>query len=317
MNRHLITTVFLIHAAALIAIGAPPKVAVPMWTDPKKAAAIHPDFEIQGEYIGEKENNTIGCQVAALDSDQFHVLIYSGGLPGDGWDGSAIEATKLQREEVKALVEPYQRINRKSPTLGVKPPAGAIVIFDGEETDLVEGATFSDGVMWSGGTTTTPVGDFRLHLEFRLPYKPGRPLSSQDRGNSGLYIFNNYEIQIIDSFGLDFKAENNAIPTESLSTQWCGCFYKFKEPDVPMAFPPLQWQTYNIDFTAPKFDGDKKVENARISVKHNGVLIHDDVEMPGGTGAGAKRPEKEKGTLHFQDHGNPVAFRNVWLVEKK
>ena len=85
---------------------------------------------------------------------------------------------------------------------------------------------------------------------------------------------------------------------------------------MPMAFPPLAWQTYDIDFTAPRFIDGEKVVNARITVRHNGVVIHDDVEMATGTGAGAKRPEKEKGLIIFQDHGNPVAFRNLWLVEK-
>ncbi|MEM1442267.1 MAG: DUF1080 domain-containing protein, partial [Verrucomicrobiota bacterium] len=152
--------------------------------------------------------------------------------------------------------------------------------------------------------------------EFRLPYKPARNLSSQDRGNSGLYVFNNYEIQIVDTFGLDLDSENNAVETESENSQWCGSFYKFKTPDVPMSFPPLEWQTYDIDYTAPRFEEDKKVANARFTVRHNGRIIHDDVELPKGTGNGGKRPEKEEGLLFFQNHGNPVALRNIWLEKK-
>lgn len=300
---------------ATLAQAKPPKVVVPVWTDPKKAAAAHPDFKIQGEYSGEIDGKKVGVQVAALDNDEFHVLTYEGGLPGAGWDSSKIKAEKLVRSSAQTLTEDLKKVNRKSDTLGKKAPEDALVLFDGEKSDYIEG-TVKDGFFWSGGKTTQPVGDFHMHAEFRLAYKPGRPLSSQDRGNSGLYIFDNYEIQIIDTFGLDFDAANNAIPTESLSTQWCGCFYKFKEPDVPMAFPPLAWQTYDIDFTAPRFKDGEKVANARITVRHNGVVIHDDVEMATGTGAGAKRPEKEKGLIIFQDHGNPVAFRNLWLVEK-
>lgn len=294
---------------------APPKVVVPIWTDPKVAAAANPDFKIQGEYAGETGGKKVGVQVAALDNDQFHVLTYQGGLPGAGWDSSDIVAEKLASGPLKTKLEGLKRVVRKSKTLGEKAPEGGQVLFDGEKTDYIEG-TVKDGIFWSGGKTTKPVGDFHMHVEFRLSYKPGRALSSQDRGNSGLYIFDNYEVQIIDTFGLDFDAANNAIPTESLSTQWCGCFYKFKEPDVPMAYPPLEWQTYDIDFTAPVFEDGKKVKNARATIYHNGVLIHDDVELPSGTGAGAKRPEKEKGLIIFQDHGNPVAFRNIWLIEK-
>ena len=122
---------------------------------------------------------------------------------------------------------------------------------------------------------------------------------------------------MIDSFALDLIEENNAVELKSKNNQWCGSFYKTKLPDTPMVYPPLTWQTYEIDFTAPVFEGDKKVENARITVKQNGVLIHDDFELKKGTGAGGGRPEKEKGLIHFQGHGNPVAYRNVWIVEKK
>jgi hypothetical protein len=145
-----------------------------------------------------------------------------------------------------------------------------------------------------------------------------RSLSNQDRGNSGIYIFNNYEIQIIDSFGLDYEhPENNAIELESENTQWCGCLYKMKRPDMNMCFPPLRWQTFDIDFQAPEFEGSTKVRNARITVRHNGVLIHDDVELETGTGAGAKRQQLAEGPLFFQSHGTPIRFRNVWAAELK
>lgn len=295
--------------------GAAPKSDASTWTDPA-AAKAHPGFELQGEYIGGEGAEKTGLQVAALDQGKFHVLTYAGGLPGEGWDPKTkIEAALLSTDEVKAKVAGMKRVVRESPTLGEKAPEGARILFDGEASDAIKGKV-EEGLLWSGAETTAPVGDFRLHIEFRLPYKPGRELSSQDRGNSGLYIFNNYEVQIIDTFGLDFDSENNAVALKSNHTQWCACFYKFKTPDVPMSFPPLQWQTYDIDFTAPRFEGDKKVGNARITVRHNGVLVHDDVELPKGTGAGGNRPEKPKGILYLQDHGNPVAFRNIWLVEK-
>jgi len=156
-----------------------------------------------------------------------------------------------------------------------------------------------------------------MHLEFRLPFKPARAPSNQDRGNSGVYIFNNYECQVLDSFALDFDKENCPFKPQSDSKQWCGCLYKFKLADIHMVYPPLQWQTYDIEFTAPVFTDGKKTKNARITVIHNGVKIHNDVELPKGTGAGGGRPEKPRSKIFFQGHGNPVAFRNIWIKERK
>ncbi|MED5259678.1 MAG: DUF1080 domain-containing protein, partial [Verrucomicrobiota bacterium] len=98
--------------------------------------------------------------------------------------------------------------------------------------------------------------------------------------------------------------------------QWCGCFYKFKTADTPMCFPPLSWQTYDIDFQAPKFENGKKVADATITVKHNGVIIHDKVRLPKGTGAGGGRKEVPKGPIIFQGHGNPVFYRNIWIIPR-
>jgi len=83
-----------------------------------------------------------------------------------------------------------------------------------------------------------------------------------------------------------------------------------------MCFPPLAWQTYDIHFTAPRFEGKEKVKNARITTIHNGVKIHDDIELPKGTGAGGRRPEKPKSQIHLQGHGNPVSYRNIWILSK-
>lgn len=307
-----ISVLLLSMALVLSAVVAAPKSKVQTWTDPEEAKS-HPGFALQGEYVAD---DGVGIQVAALDDGKFHVLTYSGGLPGEEWDpDSKINAKVLTAEEVSKVAKGMKKLERKSPTLGKKAPDGALVLFDGELSDAMSGKV-KDGLLWAGAKTTEDVGDFHLHIEFRLPYKPARELSSQDRGNSGLYIFNNYEVQILDTFGLDFDAENNAVETKSNFKQWCACFYKFKSPDVPMAFPPLQWQTYDIDFRAPRFEGDKKIENARITVRHNGVVVHDDVELPKGTGAGGGRPEKAKSFLLLQDHGNPVAFQNIWLLEK-
>ena len=155
--------------------------------------------------------------------------------------------------------------------------------------------------------------DFTLHLEFRLPYKPNSPLSSQDRGNSGIYLQNRYETQVLD-FKLVYD-KNIKVPLKSDPKQWCGCFYKFKTADTPM-LPPLSWQTYDIDFQAPKFENGEKVADATITVKHNGVIIHDKVRLPKGTGAGGGRKEVPKGPIIFQGHGNPVFYRNIWIIPR-
>ena len=282
------------------------------WTDPESAASEDPDFEWQGEYGGTDR----GIQVAALGEGKFYVTKFSGGLPEDGWDGKQPETAVVERAELTSWMEGLKKKKRVSPTLGAKPPEGAVVLFNGEANDKIKGEV-KEGYLWAGAQTTEEYGDFTLHVEFRLPYKPKSPLSGQDRGNSGLYLQNRYEVQVLDSFGVLYEPDWAGIPLKSDVKQLCGSFYKFKTPDVPMARPPLTWQTYDIDFTAPKFDEKgEKTANARITVKHNGVVIHDQVELPKGTGAGGGRAEVPRGPIVFQGHGNPVAYRNVWLLER-
>jgi len=282
---------------------------VPVYTDVKSATEAVADFPLVGEYIS--KDGKAAIQVNMLPESTLLVAQYAAGLPGDGWDGSAIISSLKSPEELKAVLIGFQKIERHSPSLGKPAPQDAILVFPDDFTNV------KNGIMMAGGQTTRDLGSFHMHIEFMLPFKPDRYLTSQDRGNSGIYIFNNYEIQVIDSFALDLASENNAIETQSLNTQWCGALYRTKTPDVHMVFPPLQWQTYDIDFTAPEFDGNKKVKPARISVWHNGILIHDDVELQKGTGNGAKKPQLAQGTVFFQNHGNPVMFRNIWATERK
>jgi len=309
----LAATLLLTGATTLRAAEKAP--AVPSWTDPGKAAAEHPDFLIQGEYEGEVDGKKTGLQASDINEGKFLVAIYQGGLPGAGWDKSKIQSSILSRDELKAKLAGFKRVERVSETMGLKAPEGARVIFAGQENPHIKGE-IKDGYLWAGGNTTEPVGAFTLHLEYRLPFKPGRMPSSQDRGNSGVYIYNSYECQVLDSFALDLVEENNPFKVESRNNQWCGSFYKFKTPDTHMVFPPLTWQTLDIEFTPAAFENGAKVKNARATVRHNGVVIHNDVELPKGTGAGGSKPEVAEGLIYLQGHGNPIAYRNFWILPK-
>jgi hypothetical protein len=142
--------------------------------------------------------------------------------------------------------------------------------------------------------------DFQPHLEFRLPFMPNA--RGQGRANSGVYLLGRWEVQLLDSYGLEGRDNE------------CGGMYSVKPPDVNMCAPPLQWQTYDIEFRAPRTDpATGKTTNARMTVLQNGVTIHDDVEIPvPSTPGGAGQPTG----LMLQDHGNPLQFRNIWVVEQ-
>ncbi len=280
------------------------------------------DYALQGEYSG--EGQPYAAQVIALGDGAFRAVFLRGGLPGDGWDGETRVISDAFREgervvfdgDWKATLEKggiagttrtgeafhLSRVQRSSPTEGLEPPAGAVVLFDGTRTDaLAEGTVDSRGLLGVPVASAASFGDFTLHLEFQTPFMP--TARGQMRGNSGVYLQGRYEIQVLDSFGLG-GADNE-----------CGGIYKVSRPRLNMAFPPLQWQTYDIAFTAARFDGDQKREDARVTVRHNGVVIHEDLAIPGTTGGG--EPEADSpGPLLLQDHWNPVFYRNVWVLPK-
>lgn len=298
------------------------------YIDPKLAAA-DPDFALQGEYAGRIKDDKFGVQVIALGGGKFHGVAYRGGLPGEGWDETSdkIEGdgeraadgsvTMVGREGDKAVIKDgvltvlssdgnkvaeLKKVERTSPTLGATPPEGAKVLFDGKTNDFNSGKTDGD-LLVQGQTSRTKFGSVTLHVEFLLPFMPAA--RGQGRGNSGVYLQGRYECQVLDSFGL--SGENNE----------CGGIYQIAKPRVNMCLPPLVWQTYDIDYTAAAFEGGKKVKNATITVRQNGVLIHENVELTHGTTAAPVKEGAEAGPLYLQDHGNPVRFRNVWIVEKK
>ncbi len=224
--------------------------------------------------------------------------------------------------EGKPDVETIERIWRdyaEPPQVKVEfnKPEDAITLFDGAkfshwqrqgEGEIGWKAT-DDGAVQivpkSGSIMTKrDFTDFMMHAEFKTPQMPPE-VTGQGRGNSGIYIQRRYELQILDSFGLEPKFNE------------CGSIYRFKAPDRNVCKKPGVWQTYDILFHATRWTGTgadaKKVQNARITVFHNGVLIHDDVQIPNKTGAG-QQEAPSAGPILLQDHGNEVSFRNLWIV---
>ncbi len=308
---------------------APAKPAPPKAYD--SPAATDEDFPFQGEYVGISKDGPWGIQFVAKGAGEFEAVGYDGGLPGAGWDGKkeTVTRTKGYREEgapsasfeVEDLVcevdgvkihvarrgegpvMELERVDRKSPTLGAVPPEGALVLFGPGVNGFPGSKVTEDGLLTQGATSAEKFGDFFLHIEFRLPYMPAA--RSQARGNSGAYLQGRYEVQMLDSFGLEGKDNE------------CGGLYKIAAPKVNMCFSPLTWQTYDIEFTAAKFDGEgKKTANARITARLNGVVIHQDQELPGTTGGAQLKEDGTPGPLHLQNHGNPVRYRNIWVVKK-
>jgi len=286
-----------------------------------------PDFKIQGEYLGSVDGETWGAQVIALGDGKFDAVGYKGGLPGEGWKrGDETKKGTGKTEDGKVTltgndwkgtiasdtitindggkdIGTMKKVTRKSPTEGAKAPEGAVVLFDGTNTDAWQNGKLVDGKYLAAGNASTKekFGDHTLHIEFRTPFMP--KARGQARGNSGVYLQGRYECQVLDSFGLE-GADNE-----------CGGIYSINKPIVNMCYPPLSWQTYDIEFKAAKYDGDKKVENARTTIKHNGVVIHDNLELTKGTPG--KDPEGPGPNVIFlQDHGNPVVFKNIWVVKK-
>ena len=195
-------------------------------------------------------------------------------------------------------------------------PKGATVLFDGKSLDgwlsnnggKAKWKLLPGGVMQSGGgdihTEQKFDGKFKVHVEFRVPYFPKK--SGQGRGNSGVYLQGRYEVQILDSYGL--KSKDND----------CGGIYGVAAPKSNECKAPTVWQSYDIEFASPTFDGKKKLSPAKMTVYHNGVKIHDAVEIKvdnttSGMGGDASKP----GPIMLQDHGDPVQFRNVWLLPTK
>jgi hypothetical protein len=223
------------------------------------------------------------------------------------YTGTANGATfKIQTDDGKSLE--LKKTTRESDTLAAKPPAGAIVLFDGSNKDGWSGGRIDEKTHFlntDGADIKTKqnFNNYTAHVEFMLPFRPDA--RGQGRGNSGFYQVLMYEVQILDSFGLDGKDNE------------CGGVYTKKAPKVNMCLPPLVWQTYDAEFTNAVTEGGKVVKKARLTLKHNGVVVHDNIEINGKTGGSRNDPEGTPGPLLLQGHGNPLQYRNIWVVERK
>ncbi|HSB74937.1 MAG TPA: DUF1080 domain-containing protein [Terriglobales bacterium] len=199
-----------------------------------------------------------------------------------------------------------------------KPPSDAVVLFEGKDLSRWESKNggpakwkvehgYLEVVKGTGDLQTRDkFGDCQLHVEWAAP-TPALG-ESQERGNSGVFLMGQYEIQVLDSYHNRTYADGQA-----------AAVYGQYPPLVNASRPPGEWQTYDIIFHRPRFDAaGKLLQSARVTVLHNGVLVQDNVALTGPT-AHQKRPPYEPGPdrlpLGLQDHGNPVRFRNIWLRE--
>lgn len=237
---------------------------------------------------------------------------YYGTVTPDGFTGGKVEG-----DPAKSATFSMKRVVKQSPTLGLKAPENAVILFDGTSMDAWDkgekaGWGIVDGHLMPvdpDADEIVSVGKFKdvtLHVEFRTPYLPNE--RGQKRGNSGVFLQDEFEVQVLDSFGLPGYFRE------------CGAFYKVSAPKVNMCRPPNEWQTYDIDYRAPRFDAQgKQIALARITVNHNGKLIHTDEEIPmlptNSYKDRIKPHPKEPGRIRLQAHHNHVQYRNMWLVE--
>lgn len=287
-----------------------------------------PEVDVQGLYEGTLGGAPFEARLVALGKDTYKLLVrqavpgqaplkaeLEGRAEGDGvafkskdgqwsaaWAAGALKGTRPGGAAFEAV-----RVRRKPPTLGQAPPAGAIALLDGKDFSNLtarapEWNPAEDGSVQvpKGGMNSKMEfeGSLDLHVEFFCPFMP--QARGQARANSGCYLPNGDEVQVLDSFGMDTYKGGG-----------CGGIYGFKDPDAFDGFslaslPPGEWQTYDIEYRVEKKDG-KPSGKPRLTVYHNGIKIHDAVEL---------KRDARKGRLHFQDHGDPVRYRNIWVLPR-
>lgn len=221
---------------------------------------------------------------------------------------------------IHAKDRPQPLIVQPGPSnLPVRAPPGAIVLFDGTDLSKWVQARSGDSATWMvrdgyfevrAGTgdlrTRQGFGDVELHLEWATPNPPKG--AEQGRGNSGVYLMSKYELQVLDSW------ENQTYPDGQ-----AGAIYGQFPPLVNASRPPGEWQSYDVVFRGPRFDSSGNlVRPAAMTVRHNGILVQDNVQLSGPTAHYARPPyaaHEPLLPLLLQDHGDPVRYRNIWVRE--
>jgi len=223
--------------------------------------------------------------------------------------GLGLAAHLMAAEWKSGIVWPEPKVI--DPGDATKAPSDAIVLFDGKDLSQWKGGDqwiVKDGHAISNKTsieTKRGFGSCQLHVEWAAPEKVEG--EGQGRGNSGVYMMNTYEIQILDSY-----------INKTYFDGQCASIYKQWPPLVNACRKPGQWQTYDIIFAAPQFKGGKVAKPAYATVLQNGVLVQNHAEILGASAwerPPAYTPHPDKLPLQLQFHGNPVRFRNIWIRE--
>lgn len=273
-----------------------------------------PEADVQGLYEGTIGGAKAEARVVALGKGAFKVFArfdgkkveLDGKIEGEAvaFQGKGGETAAWAPGAIKGTSIDLQRVQRKPASLGKAAPAGAVVLLDGKGWDELNKpkeawVAADDGSIQvpKGGMSSKRQfeGSFDLHVEFLCPFMP--EARGQGRGNSGCYLPNGDEIQVLDSFGMDTYKGGG-----------CGGLYNYKDPDAFDVFslaslPPLEWQAYDVEYRVSEPGAKPKV-----TAWHNGIKIHDAAELA--------KPAK-KGGFNFQDHGNPVRYRNIWVALAK
>jgi hypothetical protein len=264
----------------------------------------------------------IGAQPQKENQDGIHIELYGhrkgstvhiGDRAGGYYWSGQIQAGHLSVRSGYGQHIELDKFTRKSPTDGLKPPQDAVILLpfqEGRKANMrawrnPQWKALDNGVMQvnKGSNNSKELfGDIEhFHLEFKLPLEPNN--RGQGRGNSGVYFAGTFEVQVLDSFGLVHTSGD------------CGGLYNVARARVNACLPPETWKTNDIKFRAPRLNEDGSIrENARITVRHNDIIIQDDVEIPY-SGDKWKGKKAASGPIHLQDHSHPVQYRNIWLVE--
>jgi 3-keto-disaccharide hydrolase len=236
---------------------------------------------------------------------------------------SAYAAAEVTKYAVHDMSRPRPAVVTPADEPG-QPPADAIVLFDGTDLSHWQKGNGADA-NWmivdndymvvpkkAGGIQTRKsFGSCQLHVEWKTPEGMPPEMKGQKRSNSGVFLMGRYEVQVLDSY-TDDNYQTNATYADGQA----GALYGQHPPMVNVCRPAGQWQSYDIAFMRPLFDDNGKcIRKARVTILHNGVCIHNNLEIEGTTfhkRKAAYSPHKE-GPISLQDHGNPMCFRNIWI----